>query len=497
MNGPARIAAAATTAVLLTTLTTALTASPSPTTPIRAATAAVAAAGSVDATAGRGSAPRRGTAPVRGAAGAGDRYFPHAGNGGYDAAHYDVRLRFRPKHKRVRAAVTVTARTTMALSRFNLDYSGPKITGVTVNGAAAAYRRAGQELIITPNAPLPAGRWFRTVVRYAGAPKMRDHARLGRYGWIPTRDGVVTASQPDGTRTWMPVNDHPTDKATYTYRITVPRRLQVVANGLPGPVSRHRRRSTYVWHERHPMASYLASIAIGRFEVKRGNVGGTPVITAVDPRYRRQHERFHKRTIAVTRWATSVFGPYPFSSIGGIIDDPAVGYALESQERPLYLGFAPNENFVVHEIAHQWFGNSVSVARWQDIWLNEGFAAYAEWLAAERRHGRPARKVFRRHYRKPATSATFTPPPGRPGPAKMFAHSVYIRGAMTLHALRERVGDRVFFQILRQWAQRPRGGNVTTRDFIDFAEDVSGAELDDYLESWLYSKRKPKVRRHR
>lgn len=478
MNGPARTAAATGIAALLITTSTALM-TPAAPTRIPALDAAAASAHTA--------------APVAGSAGVGDRYYPAAGNGGYDAAHYDVRLRYLPKGGRIRAVVTMTARADVALSRFNLDLSGLTVTRVTVNGAAAAYRRSGQELIITPRTPLAARQRFRVVVEYRGTPRPRNHPRLGRYGWIPTRDGAITPSEPDGTPTWLPVNDHPSDKATYRFRVTVPRRLDVVANGLPGPVRHRGATSTYTWHERHPMASYLAFIGIGKFDVKRGKVGTIPVITAVDPRFRRHHARLHKATIAATRWAASVFGPYPFSSVGGVIDDARTGYALETQERPVYMGFAPSENFVVHEIAHQWFGNSVSVARWRDIWLNEGFAAYAEWLSDEQRRGRPAREVFRRHLAAPADASIYAHPPGRPGATTMFSDAVYVRGAMALHALRERVGDRTFFDILRTWTRQRRDGNARISDFIALAERRSGKNLKPLFHTWLYAEGKPRA----
>jgi aminopeptidase N len=475
---------------------------------IRMAVAALTAAGLLTPTAARaGDAPHRAVAPshpatARPGQGLGDAYLPNAGNPGYDAGHYDVWLRYTPRNNRISAMVTVTARATTALPRFNLDFRGPKIAGVTVDGAPARFRRAGQELIVTPRSAVAAGRWFRTVIRYAGTPKPRTRGQLGRYGWIRTRDGAVTASEPDGTPTWMPVNDHPLDKATYTFRITAPRGLQVIANGMPDAARRPGEGKAaggpggmrmHVWRERIPMASYLASIAIGRFDVRHGKAGGLDVITAVDPKFRGSGKHLFKTTVEVTRWAASVFGAYPFPSTGGIIDDPPLDYALETQEHPTYLGFAPSEAFIVHEMAHQWFGNSVSLARWQDIWLNEGFATYAEWLWQEQRGRRSAETTFRGYYREPAGSRVFAPPPGRPGTAKLFAESVYVRGAMALHALRRQVGDRAFFQIIRRWVEMYGGGNARTADFVTLTERISGRDLTRLFDAWLFQPGKPKA----
>ncbi len=429
-----------------------------------------------------------------GSAGLGDEYFPSAGNGGYDALHYDVALAYR-KDRSITAASVMTARATQDLGSFSLDYRGPKVSGVLVNGRPAAFARKGQELVITPDRPLVDGRTFTAEVRYAGRPQSRSSSELGSYGWIPTRDGVVTVSQPDGTPSWLPVNDHPLDKATYTFRITVPEGLRAIANGRPAePPARRGRSATHVWQVTSPMASYLAMIAVGRFEVRQARAGGVQVITAVDPRYARHAAKLERDTIAATTWLTGLLGHYPFPTAGGVIDDPQLHYALETQERPVYAGFAPAMNFVVHETAHQWFGNSVSLKRWPDIWLNEGLATYAEWLWQEHRgKGKnTAQKIFNRYYRQPGNSVIFRPPPGRPGARELFGYSVYIRGAMTVHALRQRIGDQAFFRVLRAWAELYRHGNAQTNDLISLAERESGKQLDRLFTVWLYQKGKPK-----
>ena len=174
---------------------------------------------------------------------------------------------------------------------------------------------------------------------------------------------------------------------------------------------------------------------------------------------------------------------------------PNVFYSLESQTRPMYWR-VPSEATVVHEIAHMWFGNSVSLEIWPDIWLNEGFATWSEWIWSERTDGPSAAETFDELYATPEDSDAgqdlwFPAPAALPGPAEMFHTPVYDRGAMTLQALREKVGDDLFFTILRSWYAENRNGNVTTADFIALAERLSGQQLDEFFDVWLYEEGRP------
>ncbi len=428
-----------------------------------------------------------------GAPGLGDEYFPKDGNGGYDVRNYQVDLKFTPAGHKVAATVEVSAVATQDLTSFDLDYQGPPITEVTLDGKPVKYERDGEELVITPPKPVEKDTAFKTVVSYAGTPRSLSNPGLGAYGWNKSRDGAVVTAQPDGASTWLPSNDHPSDKATFDFAITVPSGLKAYANGEPDEPDAEDGQTTFRWHERTPMATYLATVAIGKFVERRSTAAGVKVITAVDPKYSKSLKKVHDTTIKAVRWQQRLFGPYPFQTAGAIVDDPQLGYALETQSRPVYGGFVPDEAFIVHEIAHQWFGNSVTLRRWQDIWLNEGFATYVEWLWRERKNRKEnTRKTFDRYYRQSGTSPALSPVPGRPGKAEMFGFSVYIRGAMTLEALRRKVGDRAFFQILRTWAAERRNGYGDTDEFIALAERVSGKKLDKLFQVWLYQKGKPK-----
>ncbi|REE96098.1 M1 family metallopeptidase [Thermomonospora umbrina] len=451
------------------------------------------------------SAPPAHAAPkfTPGAPGAGDPYFPDMGNGGYDVAHYDVALRYLGNAKGIRAVTRVKARATKNLSRFNLDLLGPlKVHSITVNGAKAGFRRTGaQELVITPRKGLPRGKAFSVTVTYSGLPKKVEDAALGVSGWIPTDDGAVALNQPFGTATWMPVNDTPADKATYNIALTVPKALTALSNGDFAGKRTAGAWSTWWWKMPRPMASELAMVAIGKYNVKRGKTPkGVPNITAIDPTLDTapgQGAAFHKLTADVTDWGSKVFGRYPFGSTGGIVDALGVGYALETQGRPVYdrkgrPGVNPSSGLVAHEIGHQWFGNSVTPRYWKDIWLNEGFATYTEWLHSEQHGGDSAQKTFDEVYATPATEDLWTVKVSDPGRDGIYAHAVYDRGAMTLHVLRKTIGDKKFFQLLRSWYAQNRDGNVTTRDFVRHSKRFGDDDkLDTLFKKWLHTPSKP------
>jgi hypothetical protein len=649
-------------------------------------------------------------APRPGAAGIGDPYFPKDGNGGYDVAHYGLNLDYTPRTKHLKGVATITAKATHDLSRFNLDLRSLTVRSVKVGGRAARWHHRGGELTITPRAALRRGRTFVTVIRYEGDPKPVSEGALGgEDGWMPTDDGALVAGEPHGASTWYPVNEHPRDKAGYSFRISVPRGLEAIANGLLVGAATRGDRSIWRWEAKEPMAAYLSTATIGQFEISTRTVGGRPYIDAIDPdllehpkprtgsRYAvtgiaqpgyqrlmrtidvpaggaklsfhvlrdtqpggdfffveahsvgaddwttlRDEEgntsdatmfdcpgaltanpflahymssrgrecdprgttgswraatfptgedetwvvdlsRYAGRSVEVSLsyvtddafqfggiavdditvsggaagatsfeddgdtldgwtvagappgsrpnaadWASvtqehgprtagdvaqaavakepqiidflsGVFGPYPFSAVGSIVDDRPITFALENQTRPIYsrVFFEDRadpeaDTVIVHELAHQWAGDHLSVHNWRDIWLNEGFATYAEWLWAEHEGRRTAQAEFAERMR------TFTPGNrfwtirvADPGRSHLFDAPIYQRGAMTLHALRVRIGDEAFFRLLKQWVSDNAGGTVTTKRFIALAERVSGKRLDGLFDAWLYAKKKP------
>jgi hypothetical protein len=644
-----------------------------------------------------------------GAAGVGDPYFPLDGNGGYDVKHYDLDVGYDPPTDRLTGIATISAKATQDLSRFDLDLVGLTVRSITVNDRAATWRRSGQELVVTPARGLRQGDSYSVKVRYDGVPAELGDDQIGLSGFIHQDDGQIIAGQPHVASSWFPVNDHPSDKASYTFHVTVPNGLDVIANGelkgkqKRGPVTR------WTWDAKAPMASYLATVNSGHFDVTSFRSGGRSYVNAVhedlfkpfaEPRtgtqyafsqlandsYKRlartidvpaggadlsfqiarnteetwdhvfveahhpgqddwttlpdanghtsqepgNHCAFenlephpfllHYLTLPAAEgepctssgttgqwWAATgasdgyenwevdlsayaggqvevsityvsdftfqqpgvyvddvvvstgegstsfeddgdtfdgwtvpgppegspgnandwtagptftggaigpsaqqsldrlpevlsfletQFGPYPFNAAGGIVpNDPRLGFALETQTRPIYspgfFGNGENSSVVTHESAHQWFGDSLSVKQWKDMWLNEGFATYSEWLWSEHEGGFTVQQIFESYAGIPADDEFWSAPTADPGVDDLFGVAVYDRGGLALHALRLEVGDAAFFRIVKTWAAKHKDGNVNTGQFTALAEKLSGRDLDDLFDAWLFTGAKP------
>jgi hypothetical protein len=643
-----------------------------------------------------------------GAAGAGDAYFPLDGNGGYDVRHYTLDLGYDPPTDALTGVATLTATATQNLSAFNLDLVGLTVRSITVNDRPATWSRQGQELVVVPARGIRKGAGITTVVKYDGVPQTIDEGDLGSSGFFHTDDGEIIAGQPHSAATWFPNNDHPSDKASYTFHITMPTGLDVLANGVLKDKQRRGALTRWTWDAREPMASYLATVTSGNYDVKDYKAAGIKYWDAIDsdlftpfaePRTGSQYavsqtandsyKRLSRtidvpasgatvafqlardteqdwdyvfveaRTVGADDWTTlpdvnghttqgtgnscpdgwlnqhpflqhyqsqaddgtcspsgttgdwwaatgasagyepwavnlsayagkqvelsisyasdyavqnsglyvddvvvsagpgstsfendgntldgwtvpgapegspgntndwvagtadlatttgdiaqaslnrqpeivkflaDNFGKYPFSAAGGIVtDEDRLGFALETQTRPVYAkGFfgdsVSGNSVIVHELAHQWFGDSLALERWKDIWLNEGFATYAEWLWSEKEGFLSAQEYFDAYAALPADSDFWKLIIGDPGPDHLFDGEVYDRGALTVHALRLEVGDEVFFRLLKRWTAAKAGENVSTKQFIGLAERLSGKDLDALFDAWLYSPTKP------
>ncbi len=435
--------------------------------------------------------------------GIGDPYFPGLGNPGYDVEHYLVDLVVDPVANTLAGEVVITAAATDDLDRFHLDLVGLTVDAVTVDGGDAGFTREDAELIIDPAGVLPAGEGFSVAVEYHGVPE--SLFTIGwPVGWVHEEGLTYVVAEPDGARTWLPCNDHPSDKAAFTFRITAPEGNTVAANGTLVEVLEGSGENTFVWEMAEPMASYLATVVVGDLvRVERGTAAGVLLRDYMPPDLAGDPPGPLTRVGEMIEFFTGLFGPYPFTEYGHALV-PGLPGALEDQTLCVFGREAletmfdadpdgpTSEAVVAHELAHQWFGDSVSPTTWQDIWLNEGFATFAQWLWVEHSGGPAA------YQQEVAGSYAFMadgsyPLPGDPGPdgEDMFHYSVYLRGGLTLHALRVEVGDQATWDILQAWAERYAYGNAATADFIGLAEELTGRDLDALFQAWLFDRTMP------
>ncbi|MCB0046358.1 MAG: M1 family metallopeptidase [Caldilineaceae bacterium] len=435
--------------------------------------------------------------PQLGAPGLGDRLYPGLGNGGYDVTRYDLSLTVDVEQNSLDADIRIDAVATQALSRFNLDFYGLEIDALTVNGAEAEYARAGSELQITPAVPLTESVPFQVQIAYHGTPEPLTDGSVGidSLGWQTQPGGIYAASEPNGSMNWYPLNNHPSDKAAYTFSVTVPAPYQVAMNGVltaqTATEMDGKAAVTYTWEMAQPMAGYLTTIQINQYDVETAETAAGVDLRNYFPAETPESVRDDfDATEEMLAYLEARLGPYPFDAYGVVLLTEDVGWALETQTLSIFPPRGGPEHTVMHELAHQWFGNSVSPATWEDIWLNEGFASYFHLLWTEETDGPEAfQTAMTNLYLQLQATETGSPIPA--DPSELFGRAVYYRGAWTLHALRLATGDEQFFAILRTYYDRHAGGSVTTADFLAVVDELAGADAVALVEAWLYDEQLP------
>lgn len=433
---------------------------------------------------------------TKGSDGLGDSLYPGFGNGGYDTKHYTLDLDVNDvATSDLDGLATIKAKATEDLSSFNLDFIGFDIQSVQVNGEEAKFSRKGQELTITPSKTLNKGERFEVAVDYSGSPEQISSVAIPvPTGWVIFDGGSFVLSEPDGAANYYPVNDHPLDRASYTFKVTVPDGYEVAANGVLEETSERRNSTTFRFEARDPMASYLTTVnIIPDFNVTESRgPNGLPIRNFFDASIDRKLYEPFKLQDEMLEFFSDIFGPYPFEVYGSVVLNTDVGTALETQTLSIfgidYLLRSDIEYTIAHEIAHQWFGNEVALADWSGIWLNESFATYAEGLWIEESQGNRAfQKWVKDTYNGVDEFFEFYLPPGEPPADDLFNSGVYTWGAMGLHALRLKVGDDDFFDILKTYYDRYQGKNVLPEDLLDVVEDVSDRQFDAFFDRWFYS----------
>lgn len=439
-----------------------------------------------------------GTPAAGDADGIGDELFPSLGNPGVDVQDYEVVLAYDPETDSIEGSVTLTITFTEDRDEFTLDSVGLDISEVTVDGTPAAFTVEDVELRIVPAEAPASGSTAEVVVAYTGTPDAETSAVGIPNGFFHTDGGSYVLNEPDGARTWVPSNDHPSDKASWTFEITVPTGLTVVANGSLVSTTPGAAGDTWVWRQEEPMATYLVQLLTGDYElVESTGPSGLPLVSAVLRSDLDLMQPFLDSIDDQIAFFEPWFGPYPLDRYGIAMTDSFSGLAMETQGRSLFsrddflsgdLGYWESL-LLSHELAHQWFGDAVTLATWSDIWLNEGFATYGEWMWLDHVGFDPLESAaaFALEQRSMVPShPTADPPVG-----DLFGFNSYQGGAVVLHALRQTIGDDAFFELLQQWVVQNEGTSRTTEDFVVLAEDIAGTDLTTFFDDWLFAEQTP------
>ncbi|MEU5682966.1 M1 family peptidase [Streptomyces venezuelae] len=473
--------------------------------PLRAAIATAAAAATL-ALAAPAPSPAHATpaTPTPGSDGVGDPLYPTLGNGGYDVRHYDLSFDFTPVTYDFAATMKIRARATQDLSSFNLDVDSLAIDRITVDGAPAAWSiapgKTGQELTVTPARALRDRRSFDVEVTYHGNGKTKP---VGLPGWRHMSDGgFASAAQASRADTFAPVNDHPSDKATWTFHLTAPKGWTPAANGnLTGRRKPPGAKETWDFSLGSPMAPELLGISVNKQAYVYGRgPHGVRLRHLVPEDQQAKYRPIVQETGGQLAWLEKTLGVrYPFDTYGVQIVRDGYGDALENQTLSLFgPGWFDRPTYsttMVHELTHQWFGDSVTPATWQDAWLNEGPAVFYAAVWADQKGFQPIEEKMRTAYEKLDAVRKTDGPPGKP--TGLGGFNIYDGAAVSLYALRQRIGQDEFDAVMKAWLIRHRHGNASTQDFVDNAVKVTGdRSVGTFLRQWLFDLDNPPMPGH-
>jgi len=422
-----------------------------------------------------------------------DPYLPDNGNFGYRVSRYELDLEYKVAINRLAGLATITAVTLAELQTFTLDLSNAlTVTKVSVNGRRpAAFSCSSGKLRIALSSTLPAGAAMTIEVRYGGTPRP-VRSLWGEVGFEELTEGVLVAGQPNGAASWFPCDDHPSSKASYHIQISTENPYRAIANGELKSRRTRAAMTTWTYELAEPTSTYLVTLQIGMYESYRLQKTPVPIHAALPARLKRNFDHDFGRQPQMMKLFVKRFGPYPLSTgYTVVVTDDDLEIPLEAQGISIFGanhcdGSRDSERLIAHELAHQWFGNSVTARRWRDIWLHEGFACYAEWLWSEESGGQTADE-WARHFHARLSDSPHDLMLSDPGPRDMFDDRVYKRGALTLHALRMAIGDDNFFALLRDWTKRHRHSTAVTDDFTGLAANYADVSLRPLWDDWLYS----------
>ena len=425
-----------------------------------------------------------------------DRVYPDVGDPGVDALHYALDLTWDPEARTLDAVERLDLRATTDADSLRLDLAPPlSPSSVTVDDADAAYDHDGKDLVV--DHPVEGDGEHTLVIRYSGepgpVPAPVQRSDFSTTGWTVTDDGGVwTMQEPYGAYSWYAVNDQPSDKALYDVTISTPAPMVGVSNGELLSRRDAGGRTTTHWRLDQPASSYLVTVAIGDFTMTRDRSSSGVPITYWTPADKPQLIRRIRKAPAELDWLEDRLGPYPFDTLGFLVVDSRSGMETQTMITLGDTRYATSPEVLVHEMAHHWYGDVVTPVDWRDVWMNEGMATYLQGVWQSEDEGTPLEERMDYWATLDSQLRQDAGPPAFYHPESFGAGNVYYIPAVMWDELRKKLGDELFWRLVRAWPTVHEDGNADYEDITSWWSEQSGEDLTDFFNAWLLGPETPR-----
>ncbi|HYF74399.1 MAG TPA: M1 family metallopeptidase, partial [Nocardioides sp.] len=384
---------------------------------------------------------------------------------------------------------------TAAADRLRLDLAAAlEVERLTLDGRPAPFEHRGKDLVV--RAAVMPDEEHTLRLHYAGRPRPVpapvQRSDFSETGWTVTADGSTwTMQEPFGAYSWYAVNDQPSDKALYDFTLRVPAPFVGVANGELLARDRVRGDTVTRWRLDEPAASYLVTVAFGDLTMTTDESKSGVPISYWTPSDRPDLLQRVRRAPEALAWVEERLGPYPFSTLGILVVDSKSGMETQTMITLGDTRYATSTEVLVHEIAHQWYGDQVTPVDWRDVWMNEGMATYLHGTWAAEDQGEPVSAVmdywagFEPDLREEAG------PPAAFDADSFGSSNVYYGPALMWDELRQRLGDEEFWALVRAWPAAHDNGNADYDDITSWWSEQSGEDLSGFFDAWLLGEETP------
>lgn len=424
-----------------------------------------------------------------------DSYYPDVGDPGVDALGYDLALAWAPRKRLLTGEAVIAFRATGDATSFRLDLAPAlEVSEVRLDDEVVAHTHEGKDLVV--EAPVAKDERYVLDVDYAGTPEPVDapttRGDFSRTGFEITPSGEVwTMQEPFGAHTWYPVNDQPSDKALYDFTLTTPAPWTGIANGELVSTTTERDRTVTRWHLAEPAASYLTTVAFGDYTMTTNAAASGVDISYWVPTAEPELTAGLQAANEGLDWLEAILGPYPFDTLGFVLVDSQSGMETQTMITLGKTDYTLSGAVLVHEMAHQWYGDQVTPNDWRDVWMNEGMAMYLQGMWEAEQSGITVDEQMDIYAGYEGDYREESGPPAAYDAEEFGEGNIYYGPALMWHELRQRLGDESFFRIVREWPRARDNTSTDREDYLAWIEEQSGEELTAFFDDWLLSPTTP------